>query len=83
MTNQALRAALIEALKSVAPESDPASLGDKERVRDALDLDSMDFLNFIIAIHRDLHVEIPEGDYSKMQTLGGAVEYLQTKLPTA
>ncbi len=80
MNARDLRGVIVAALKSVAPESDPASLDDGERVRDALDLDSMDFLNFIIALHRELNVDIPEADYGKMQTLGGAVAYLHTKL---
>ena len=81
MTRQTLREAVVAALKSVAPEADAASLDDGERLRDALDLDSMDFLNFVIALHRDLHVEIPEIDYPKMQTLASAVYYLEGKLP--
>lgn len=49
-------------------------------LREALDIDSMDFLNFIIAVHRRLGVEIPELDYPKLRTLDGAIGYLTTKI---
>jgi acyl carrier protein len=80
MNSQEIRNVVIEALRSVAPESEPASLEDSARIRDELDIDSMDFLNFIVAIHAALQVDIPEADYAKVQTLGGAVSYLASKL---
>ena len=49
-------------------------------MREALDIDSMDFLNFVIAVHHRLGVEIPELDYPKLVTLGGAISYLEAKL---
>jgi acyl carrier protein len=83
MSPQNIRNLVVEALRSVAPESDPASLDDSVRLREELDLDSMDFLNFIVAIHESLQVDIPEADYAKVQTLGGAVSYLAAKLEPA
>jgi acyl carrier protein len=80
MNEVAIRNAVVDALRSVAPESDPTSLDETARLRDELDLDSMDFLNFVIAVHTSLHVDIPEADYGKVQTLGGAVRYLASKL---
>jgi acyl carrier protein len=75
-----IRTAVFEALRSVAPECDPATLSDTARLREELDLDSMDFLNFIIAVHKALQVDIPEADYAKVQTLGGIVGYLEAKV---
>ena len=75
-----IRDAVFDALRSVAPESDPASLPEAEPFREALDLDSMDFLNFLVAVHKSLHVDIPEADYAKVQTIGGIVGYLQSRL---
>jgi acyl carrier protein len=43
----------------------------------------MDFLNFIIAVHDTLHVEIPESDYAKVATLNGSIEYLASRLRAA
>jgi acyl carrier protein len=79
MNDQEIRNAVVDALRSIAPESDPATLDDKARLRDALDLDSMDFLNFVIAVHDTLKVDIPESDYPKIQTMGDAVAYLVSK----
>ena len=83
MNRTDLRDAVVAALLSVAPEADAAALGDAQPFRDALDLDSMDFLNFVIALHKSLSVDIPEADYSKVQTLGGVVGYLEKKLGAA
>lgn len=80
MKQSEIRDAVVQALRSVAPEADPGVLDDAARLRDELDLDSMDFLNFVIAVHTALRVDIPEADYAKVQTLGGAVAYLASKL---
>ena len=80
MTKNDIRAAVVAALRTVAPESDPASLPETARLRDELDLDSMDFLNFVLAVHDALHVDVPERDYPKLQTLAGAVAYLESKV---
>jgi acyl carrier protein len=52
-------------------------------LREALDIDSMDFLNFITALHKRLRAAIPEADYPKLFTINDAVDYLASKLPTA
>jgi acyl carrier protein len=49
-------------------------------LRQQFDLDSMDVLNVVIAIHRRLNVDVPETDYSKLATLNGAVHYLASRL---
>jgi acyl carrier protein len=46
-------------------------------LRDQLDMDSMDFLNFVIGLHGELNVEIPETDYRELSTLDGCVAYLK------
>jgi acyl carrier protein len=75
-----IRKALQEELNNVAPEVDMASVNPAADLRDALDIDSMDFLNFITAIHHRLGIEIPESDYSKLGTLDRAVAYIEDKL---
>lgn len=81
MKTEEVREVVVHALRTVAPESDPKTLSNGARFRDELDLDSMDFLNFVIAVHDALHVDIPEADYPKIQTMGDAVAYLTAKLP--
>jgi acyl carrier protein len=50
-----------------------------ESLREQLDLDSMDFLNFVIGVHKRLGGEIPEADYPKLASLDGAMAYLRAK----
>ncbi len=80
MKNQReIEQAVITALLSVAPEADAASIDPKRPLREQLDIDSMDFLNFIVALHRDLGVDVPERDYPKLATLESSVSYLLAK----
>jgi acyl carrier protein len=66
-------------LRGIAPEADPAALEPDEPLRQQLDLDSMDLLNFVIRVHERLGVEIPGADYPSLGTLAGAVAYLADK----
>jgi acyl carrier protein len=59
---------------------EPASLRPDAALRDELDIDSMDFLNFVIALHEQLGVDIPEVDYSKLSSINDIVAYLASKL---
>ena len=70
------RRIVVEALARLAPETDPAELAGNADLRSELDLDSMDFLNFIAALHERTGMDIPEAHYSKLSTLDGAVAYL-------
>jgi acyl carrier protein len=79
MTTDDVRKVIVEALTRIAPEVDPASIQPGVNFRDQLDLDSMDFLNFVLALHERLGVEIPEIDYPRLYTLDLAVAYLAAK----
>jgi acyl carrier protein len=78
-----IRKVVQEELGNIAPEVDLASIDPASDLREAIDIDSMDFLNFITAIHHRLGVEIPEIDYPKLVTLDGAVAYIAAKLGTS
>ena len=80
MTRESIRAALIEALSSIAPEGDYAALRGDRPLRDQLDIDSFDFLNVVIRIHDKLGVNIPEAEYRKLATLDSAIDYLAFRL---
>jgi acyl carrier protein len=80
MSNIDVAVVLREELGNIAPEIDPKTVDAGADLREALDIDSMDFLNFVTAIHRRLGVDIPEIDYPKLVTLDGAVHYLEAKL---
>ena len=78
-TTEEIRAILLSVLGGIAPEADPATLDPGESLRDQLDLDSMDFLNFVIGVHERTGIEIPEADYPRLASLDGAVAYLRGK----
>ena len=80
MTADEIRAAVFRALSEVAPEADPSTLRPDVGLRDQLDIDSMDFLNFVIGIHEEIQVDIPESDYARLQTLDDFVAYLGEKI---
>jgi len=80
MTQLDVRAVVQEELGNIAPEIDLTTINPAADLREALDIDSMDFLNFITAIHHRLGVDVPELDYPKLITLEGAVKYLKAKL---
>jgi len=80
MTNASIRQIVQEELNNIAPEVDMASVDPAADLREALDIDSMDFLNFITAIHHRLNIDIPEIDYRNLITLDGAIAYIEEKL---
>jgi acyl carrier protein len=81
MTPDEIKATLLRVLGEIAPEADPATIKMDIDLRDQLDIDSMDFLNFVIGINEELHVDIPESDYPRLVTLDGFVDYLSPRLP--
>jgi acyl carrier protein len=80
MTREEIRSTLLAALGDVAPEADLARLDAREDLREQLEIDSMDLLNFAIAVHERTGVEIPESDYPKLASLESAVAYLAARL---
>lgn len=76
MNEQAIRQLAAEILAGIAPEADLGTVDDSEDLREALDLDSMDFLNFVIALSEKSGVKIPEADMAKVRTLRGLIAYL-------
>lgn len=76
MNETEIRALAADVLAGIAPEADLATVGDDEDLRAALDLDSMDFMNFVIGLHQHTGIDIPEADVPKLFTLRGLVGYL-------
>ena len=79
MNEPEVRPIVLGALRKIAAEGDPDRIDPKESLRDQLDIDSMDFLNFLIALHEVLGVDIPETDYPRLSTLRAILEYLAQK----
>lgn len=82
MSRAEIRDAVIAALRRVAPEVDMARLQPTASLREEADLDSVDYLNFIVGLDERLGVQIPESDYRRVATLDDLIEYLATRVVT-
>ncbi len=78
-----VRDAVASILAGIAPEADLSSVPPDANLRRELDLDSIDFQNFVIRLCRELKLDIPERDAARLTTLAGCVEYLSARLPGA
>lgn len=76
MNQQVIRETILRVLTEIAPECDPDRLNPKVNLRDQLDLDSMDFQRFVIRLHEELQIEIPERDYPRLLSIDDAASYL-------
>ncbi len=81
MDVQELRKTVVEELMRIAPELEEGELAGSRPLREQVDLDSMDWLNFLVALHERLKVEIPEADYARLGTLDQIVEYMAARRP--
>lgn len=74
-----IRDEVLSVLTGIAPEVEPADIDDDALLRDQVDLDSMDWLNFLVGVHNRLGVEIPEADYRRLRTLGDVVTLVSAR----
>ena len=78
MTKEEIRSTVLRILGEIAPEADLNQLKPDVSFRDQLDIDSMDFLNFVIALDEELHVSIPESEYAKLSSVNSSVALLSS-----
>lgn len=76
----ALMAIVLTLLRAIAPEVEPGTLAPARPLRQQVDLDSMDWLNFLLSLHERFGVSIPESDYAQLVSLNNVVDYLQARL---
>ena len=76
MTAAEIKRLILDILADIAPEADTGALAGDADLREELDLDSMDFLNFVVALHDRAGIDVPEADYPQLFTLDGAIAYL-------
>ena len=72
-----LKQTALDVLHSIAPEVDTGALKPAVPLRKQVDLDSMDWLNFLIGLNQRLGITIPESDYAQLVTLDNVLDYLQ------
>jgi acyl carrier protein len=75
-----LAQAILQTLTSIAPEVDPGTIEPAKLLREQVDLDSADWLNFLVALHAKLGIDIPDADVGKLTTLDRLVDYCKQKL---
>jgi acyl carrier protein len=80
MTTEEITQSVLAALTDVAPEVEPASIRTDLNLRDQTDLDSMDSLNFLIAVHEQLNVDISEADWARLLTIDELVEFIAPRV---
>ncbi len=80
MTDQDIPTALAEELHRIAPDIGLEDIDPTEDLRDAFDIDSMDYLTLVTALGRRFGLEMPEADYPKMQSFNALADYLRTKV---
>jgi acyl carrier protein len=80
MTEEEVALAVKGIIQIVAPDEDVSALDPKVRLREQIDLDSMDFLDIVMELRKRYGVHVPEEDYKELATLEGCVRYLHPKL---
>ncbi len=83
MTPEEIRAVVLATLQAIAPEIEADALRGDKPLRRQVDLDSMDWLNFLLGLHGRFGIEIPEADYQKLATLDDVVDYLARRMRRA
>jgi acyl carrier protein len=76
MNNDEIKAALLQEIGNIAPEADLSKLDPAADFREELDIDSIGFLNLVIALAERLKIPIPEKDYGRLRTIESAIGYL-------
>jgi acyl carrier protein len=78
-----LQERVLAVLTRVAPDIDPATLAPDVDLREQVDFDSMDTLNFALGLKREFGVDVPDADFRELASLARCVRYLQAHLAPA
>ena len=80
MTSEQIRLVILDILGRIAPDEDLTDLDDARPFREQMELDSMDFLDIVMELRKMYRIQIPEEDYSNLNTMSGTVTYLLPRL---
>ena len=81
MNEEEIKEIVFQLLKKIAPDTEPSTLKPDENIRETLNIDSFDSLQFIVALNEKIGIEIPEEDYGKITTLQALTAYIKNKKP--
>ena len=79
MTNDDIKKLVTEIIADIAPDEDLSGLKPDVRLREQLQLDSMDFLDIVMELRKRHGIEVPEADYMQLATLDSCANYLEPK----
>jgi acyl carrier protein len=77
MKAEEIRAMILEVIHEIVPDEDLSNLKPDVRIRDQIEMDSMDFLDIIMELRKRYSITVPEDDYIELSTLDGSVAYLE------
>ncbi|NIR29966.1 MAG: acyl carrier protein [Gammaproteobacteria bacterium] len=83
MTEDEVREAVIAVLGEVAPEAQLDEIESNVSFHEQYDIDSVDFMNFVLGLEKRLGVGVPEVDYPRLSTLDGCIAYFTQKAAQA
>ena len=83
MTEEQVKQIVIDIINEIAPDEDLSNVQPSVRLRDQLDLDSMDFLDIVMELRKQHGIEVPEEDYQKLASLDSCADYLTPKFQGA
>ena len=81
METETIKALVLECLMGVAPELDPKDFKPDVEFREQIDIDSMDMLNFVTALHQRTGIDVPDADFIQLNTLDACAAYLTKRMP--
>ncbi len=79
MTKDDIKKLVTEIIADIAPDEDLSGLKPDVRLREQLQLDSMDFLDIVMELRKRHGIEVPEADYMQLATLDSCADYLEPK----
>jgi acyl carrier protein len=79
MTKEDCKKIVLEIIADIAPDEDLSNVKPEVRLRDQLQLDSMDFLDIVMELRKRHGIEVPEADYQQLASLDSCAEYLTPK----
>ncbi len=82
MTKDDCKKLVIDIISDIAPDEDLSAIKPEVRLRDQLELDSMDFLDIVMELRKRHGIEVPEADYGRLASLESCADYLAPKFST-
>lgn len=79
MTEEDVKKIVLDIIGEIAPDEDLSNVKPDVLLREQLELDSMDFLDIVMELRKKHGIEVPETDYSRLESLNSCAEYLLPK----